>query len=208
MIVVGLGSNLGSREAFLCAAVRLLEGQAGLVVEARSALYETPPVGPPQPDYLNAAVRLETSLHPREVLPSLLAIEARLGRVRREPWGARTLDLDILYWAGGVVDEPGLRVPHARLSERSFAIAPLLDVAPELAARYACAPLRGRAWASRPDEAVDVLDALALEANARLDPPSRATRVVPFEDELPTEGPGFVVLERWDAEVRRGSRLL
>lgn len=144
--VVGLGSNLGDREANLLAAERLLAARHDVEVEARSALYATPPVGPPQPDYLNSALRLRTELAPQALLEVLLEAERRLGRVRTERWGPRIIDLDILYWAGGVVDEPRLQVPHPRLTERSFALAPLLDVAPELAGRYACDPPPTRPW--------------------------------------------------------------
>src|SRR4051812_23579136 len=111
-VVVGLGGNLGDRETTLAAAVSDL-GALGTVL-AVSALYETAPVGPPQPAYLNAAARVETPLSPRALLDSLLAIERRHGRERREKWGSRTLDLDILWIVGAVVSEGDLVVPHAR----------------------------------------------------------------------------------------------
>lgn len=208
MIVVGLGGNLGSREAFLLAAERLLAGSPAIVVAARSGLYVTPPLGPPQPDFLNAALRLETPLHPRELLPRLLAIEALLGRERRVRWGPRTIDLDILHWSGGDVREPHLIVPHPGLPERPFAIAPLLDVAPELGGRYACATPPRRAWARAPEEALDPLDALALATTRRLGDPGAVSRAERFEDALPERGPALVVLERWDERARRGSKLL
>ena len=128
-VVVGLGSNLGAREATLSAAVADL-GQLGSVLRV-SALYETDPVGPPQPSYLNAAVRLEAQGEPRALLASLLDVERRYGRVRREKWGPRTLDLDILWIDGVSMTDPDLVVPHTALRERRFALAPLLDVAPE-----------------------------------------------------------------------------
>ena len=128
-VVVGLGSNLGAREATLTAAVADL-GQLGSALRV-SALYETDPVGPPQPSYLNAAVRLEVPGEPRVLLASLLDVERRYGRVRREKWGPRTLDLDILWIDGVSLTDPDLVVPHAALRERRFALAPLLDVAPE-----------------------------------------------------------------------------
>ncbi len=208
MIVVGLGGNLGSREAFLVAAERLLAASPAIVVAARSALYATPPLGPPQPDYLNAALRLETTLHPRELLPRLLAIEALLGRQRRVRWGPRTIDLDLLHWSGGEVREPDLIVPHPGLPERPFAIAPLLDVAPELAERYRCEAPPLRPWARAPEGAIDPLDALAFATTARLGDPGAVTRVECFGDALPERGPAFVVLERWDEHARRGSKLL
>jgi 2-amino-4-hydroxy-6-hydroxymethyldihydropteridine diphosphokinase len=127
--VVGLGANLGDRASTLAAAVAALS-EAGEVT-AVSALYETEPVGPPQPAYLNAAVRLDFGGTPRELLEVLLAVERRFGRVRRERFGPRTLDLDLLWIAGVQVDEEDLVVPHPRLGERRFALEPLLDVAPE-----------------------------------------------------------------------------
>ncbi len=208
MFVVGLGSNLGSREAYLRAAELLLASRPDVQVTARSALYVTPPLGPPQPDFLNAALRLETDLAPRALLEVLLDVEARLGRVRRERWGPRCLDLDILYWSEGEVDEDGLTIPHPGLAERAFAVAPLLDVAPELADRYACVPPPRRPWASSPAEAIDLLDRRALAATERLGAPKIAGRVERFAGSLPEFGPGFVVLEDWDGAAGRGAKLL
>jgi len=132
--VIGIGSNLGEREQYL---VRAAEAIAPLgFVEALSAVYETPPLGPPQPDYLNAAVRIQSELMPEALLDGLLAIEASVGRVREVRWGPRVLDLDIL-WSEVPHTSERLRIPHAELGSRTFALAPLLDVAPELAPEYA-----------------------------------------------------------------------
>jgi len=128
-VVVGLGANLGDRQSTLEVAAGEL-GRLGRLV-SRSRLYETEPVGPPQPKYLNAAVRLECSLEPRALLAELHAIERRAGRVRRERWGPRVLDLDILWVAGHTVDSEELVIPHPELTRRAFALLPLLDVAPE-----------------------------------------------------------------------------
>ncbi len=128
-VVVGLGSNLGERAAHLGAALVGLRGLGR--VTAISSLYDTEPLGPPQPHFLNAAVRFDTTLTPGAVLAGLLEIERREGRMRRERWGPRTLDLDLLWIAGTVLAEPQLTVPHARLSERAFALLPLLEVAPD-----------------------------------------------------------------------------
>jgi 2-amino-4-hydroxy-6-hydroxymethyldihydropteridine diphosphokinase len=102
-------------------------------LRARSKVYETSPVGPPQPAYLNAAVRLLTKASPNNVLAVLLGIEARCGRIRSPEtrWGPRTLDLDLLWGEGLIVSTPSLTVPHPRLMERPFALWPLLDVAPD-----------------------------------------------------------------------------
>jgi 2-amino-4-hydroxy-6-hydroxymethyldihydropteridine diphosphokinase len=131
---VALGSNLGDRAAHLCLALRELDATPGVRVRAVSAVSETAPVGgPPQGAYLNAVARVETSGTARALLDRCLEIEARAGRVRRggraEP---RTLDLDLLLFGSERLDEPGLVVPHPRLHERAFVLAPLCELAPEL----------------------------------------------------------------------------
>jgi 2-amino-4-hydroxy-6-hydroxymethyldihydropteridine diphosphokinase len=132
---VGVGANLGDREATIRSAVDALPG-----VVAVSELRETDPVGVvEQPPFLNGAVALETDLPPRELLEMLLAVERGLGRERRERWGPRTIDLDLLLYGDETIDEPGLTVPHPRLHERRFALQPLLELDPELAI-----PGRGR----------------------------------------------------------------
>jgi 2-amino-4-hydroxy-6-hydroxymethyldihydropteridine diphosphokinase len=127
--VLGLGSNLGNRAGYLRGAVAQLQLHAQIT--AVSALYETDPLGPQQPDYLNAAVRLTTRLAPHPLLELLLNIERAAGRERLERWGPRTLDLDLLFISGRAVEEPGLVVPHRELTRRAFALLPLLDVMPE-----------------------------------------------------------------------------
>ena len=126
--VLGLGSNLGDRLEFFRTAVRHLQPHA--TITAVSALYESAALGPPQPDYLNAAIRLESTLEPLALLSLQLEIERAAGRVRLERWGARTLDVDLLFIAGQTVDLPRLVVPHRELTRRAFALLPLLDVMP------------------------------------------------------------------------------
>ena len=128
--VIGLGANLGDKLATLQAALGELAHLGD--VEAVSRLYETVPVGGPvQPDYCNAAVCIRSPLRPGALLQKLLEIERNHGRVRTCRWGPRELDLDILWIEGTTVDEAGLRVPHARLLERNFALVPLVEVAPD-----------------------------------------------------------------------------
>jgi len=132
---VGLGSNLGDREATLRAAIAALPG-----VLAVSELRETDPVGvTEQPAFLNCALALETELSARELLERLLGVERELGRERRERWGPRTIDLDLLVYGSETIDEPGLTVPHPRLHERRFALEPLAELDSEL-----LVPGRGR----------------------------------------------------------------
>jgi 2-amino-4-hydroxy-6-hydroxymethyldihydropteridine diphosphokinase len=126
---VALGSNLGDRLALLRAAVAALV-RADITVTARSAVYESEAVADePQPRYLDAVVRVETALPPRELLARCLEIEAALGRVRSTRWAARTLDLDLLLYGDAVIDEPDLVVPHPRLTGRPFVRVPLAEVA-------------------------------------------------------------------------------
>lgn len=137
--VVGLGSNLGSREALIRTAVGLLEARRSIAVRDFSSLYQTEPLGPPQGMFLNAAVRIDTDLTPQHLLSTLLRIERRLGRLRSEGarWGPRPIDLDLLWMDGVNLETESLTVPHPQLTERLFALQPLLDVAPELGATYA-----------------------------------------------------------------------
>jgi 2-amino-4-hydroxy-6-hydroxymethyldihydropteridine diphosphokinase len=127
--VVGFGANLGDRLATMRAAVRDL-GQVARVV-ATSRVYETAPVGPAQPRYLNAAALVSWERSPMDLLGELLAIEAKLGRVRGERWGPRTIDLDLLWAEGVALEGPQLTVPHPRLRERAFALVPMVEVAPD-----------------------------------------------------------------------------
>jgi len=130
---VGIGANLGPREETLRRAVELLGRADGVEVVGVSELRETDPVGViDQPPFLNGAVAIETMLPARALLDLLLEIERSLGRVRGERWGPRIVDLDLLVYGNGVVEEPGLHVPHPRLHERRFALEPLADLNPEL----------------------------------------------------------------------------
>ena len=126
---VGLGANLGDREATIRAALARLDG-----VVAVSRLRETDPVGfADQPRFLNCAAAVETDLPPRALLERLLAIERELGRTRAgRRFGPRTIDLDLLLYGDLVLDEPGLTLPHPRLHERRFALEPLAELAPDL----------------------------------------------------------------------------
>jgi len=131
-VYLGLGSNLGNREANLRAALRGLWRMGR--VEAVSSLYETEPFGgPPQPAFLNAACRFETGLEPRPLLRFLQGLEHELGRrPGGERWGPRPIDLDILLYEDRLLDEEGLAVPHPRLAERPFVLAPLAEIAADV----------------------------------------------------------------------------
>jgi len=131
-VFLGLGSNLGDREASLDRAVRLL-GERGFDFRARSSLYLTEPVGgPPQGWYLNAAVGGETALTPEDLLAVCLAVEQALGRVRTVRDGPRTIDIDILLFGDVVRDTHSLKVPHPRLADRRFVLVPLAEIAADV----------------------------------------------------------------------------
>jgi len=125
---LGLGSNLGDRLANLQRAVDLLGMEEGITVLHSSRVYETAPVGPPQPDYLNAVLEIETTLPPQELLRACLAVEDEMGRVRAERWGPRVIDVDVLTFDRREIHEDGLDVPHPRMHERAFVLAPLLEL--------------------------------------------------------------------------------
>jgi len=130
---LSLGGNLGDPARTMAAALRLLDADPSTRVAAVSSLYRTPPWGKTdQPDFLNAAARLETTRAPRDLLGLCLDVERRLKRERRERWGPRLVDLDILLFQGEVVHEPGLEIPHPRMLERAFVLVPLAEIAPDL----------------------------------------------------------------------------
>lgn len=130
---IGLGSNLGDKEANLKRALELLDRSPGLRVTRTASFYRTAPVGYTRQDwFLNTVAEVETALAPGELLTLLLAIEKELGRVRTIHWGPRMVDLDLLLFGGEEIDTPDLVVPHPRLSQRAFVMAPLAELAPEL----------------------------------------------------------------------------
>lgn len=128
---LGLGSNLGDRAVHLQRAVDGLAAEPGVTVVAVAPVYETAPVGGPvQGDYLNTAVAVDTALSARDLLALAQRLEAVAQRVRTERWGPRTLDVDVLLIGDEEVHEPDLEVPHPRLRERAFVLAPLGDLDP------------------------------------------------------------------------------
>jgi 2-amino-4-hydroxy-6-hydroxymethyldihydropteridine diphosphokinase len=131
--VIGLGANLGDRLTTMRQAVRALAEVPGLRVERTSLVYATTPVGGPaaQPEYLNAAALVTCDAAPEALLDALLGIEAQLGRVRRERWGPRVIDLDVLWIEGVAFESARLVVPHPRLRERAFALGPMLELVPD-----------------------------------------------------------------------------
>lgn len=129
---IGLGSNLGERAEYLAKALRRLEREAVSLITV-SPLYETAPVGgPPQGFFLNACASFDTALAPASLLRCLQAVETALGRKRRERWGPRTIDLDLLLYGKVIMHTPALELPHPHMAERDFVLQPLADIAPNL----------------------------------------------------------------------------
>ncbi len=132
---IALGSNLGDSKTTLTMALKQLDQAPHVRLEARSSFYQTKaltlPGSPPQPDYLNGCVTIETRLKPHELLTVLQRIETQFGRVRREQWGARTLDLDLLLYGDLICKSDDLEIPHPRMLDRAFVLVPLAEIAPD-----------------------------------------------------------------------------
>ncbi len=130
---IALGSNLGDSRQLLASALAAMAELVDSELDAVSPTYRSRAIGPGQQrDYLNLVARLRTALPVTELLTALQQIEADHGRERRERWGARTLDLDILLYGDARIDTPSLTVPHPRMAERNFVLYPLTDLAPDL----------------------------------------------------------------------------
>ncbi len=130
---LGLGSNIGDRENQLNEAIKMLSAYEGINVSKVSSIYETAPVGyTEQPNFLNLCIEIETTLSVSELLERCLEVEARLHRVRKERWGPRTIDVDILLYGNEITELPNLSVPHPRMNERAFVLIPLNDIATDV----------------------------------------------------------------------------
>ena len=130
---LSLGANLGDRLGTIRQAVEMLDNTEKIHVKCVSSMYETPPWGKlAQPPFINGAAAVETDMPPLELLAACQQIEKKLGRVRHEHWGARTIDIDLLYIPGVQLAEAELVLPHPYMLERSFVLVPLAEIAPEL----------------------------------------------------------------------------
>jgi 2-amino-4-hydroxy-6-hydroxymethyldihydropteridine diphosphokinase len=125
-----IGGNIGDRLSFMASAIEKMK-QKGIELIRQSAIYETAAWGiTDQPSFLNQVLEINTSLSPEELLNSLLSIEHELGRIRAEKNGARTIDIDILYFGTKIIAKPGLSIPHDRISIRRFVLVPLAELIP------------------------------------------------------------------------------
>lgn len=132
-VYIALGSNMDSPHSQLDSALEAIAQHPHMQLTGVSSRYQTPPIGPQQPDFINAAAELSTDLSPLALLDALQAIEQQQNRVRNIHWGPRTLDLDILLYDNLVLESERLTIPHPRLSERAFVLVPLTDLNPQLA---------------------------------------------------------------------------
>jgi 2-amino-4-hydroxy-6-hydroxymethyldihydropteridine diphosphokinase len=149
-VYIALGSNIGDREAYLLNAMRMLQGHRGVSLRALSGVYQTAPVGYIHQDpFLNMVCRVEVSLNPFELLEALQKIEAKLARERNIHWGPRTIDLDILLYGDKNIATSTLTVPHPRMFERAFVLAPLRDI-------YPLEEIRGKSLEERLESCADL----------------------------------------------------
>ncbi|APB35094.1 2-amino-4-hydroxy-6-hydroxymethyldihydropteridine pyrophosphokinase [Gloeomargarita lithophora Alchichica-D10] len=130
-IAIALGSNLGDSVAILTQAFAYLTGNYGLKLICHSHWYQTPPLGPPQPDFINGCAVLEMTHSPGDLLQILLATERHFGRFRRGKWQARTLDLDMIFYGHEMLNTPDLTIPHPEYHHRAFVLVPLAEIAPD-----------------------------------------------------------------------------
>lgn len=131
LTIVHLGSNLGNRELHLLHARQLLESRVGTIIRT-SAIYRSEPWGlSQQPDFLNQALLLSTSLSPNDLLQTILELEREMGRERGEKWGPRLIDVDIISYDDVIIHEPQLQIPHPQMHRRNFVLIPLAEIAPD-----------------------------------------------------------------------------
>lgn len=131
-VFIGVGSNLGNRQAYHQKALDLMAGLSRTSIVCCSSLYETEPIGEAKNWYVNSVVELETALSPQQLLSHLQKIELALGRKRTKKWASRTIDLDILLFDKQIVHEEQLQIPHPEMHRRRFVLLPLSELAPQL----------------------------------------------------------------------------
>jgi 2-amino-4-hydroxy-6-hydroxymethyldihydropteridine diphosphokinase len=131
--LIGLGSNIGDKRANVRRAIALLTEKGDILLVAASRLYRTAPWGVRDQDwFVNACIAVATDLSPRELLARCLGVEETLKRVRKERWGPRVIDVDVLTYRDATMDDPDLTLPHPRITERAFVLVPLMDIAPSV----------------------------------------------------------------------------
>ncbi len=130
-VAIALGSNLGDSLTILKNAIQTLSKIPDITLNTYSSWYQTQPIGPQQPDYLNGCALLKVDLSPHKLLEVVLDVEKQFKRVRLEHWGQRSLDIDIILYNDLILDTPNLQIPHPRMRERAFVLVPLAEIAPD-----------------------------------------------------------------------------
>ncbi|HDY68953.1 MAG TPA: 2-amino-4-hydroxy-6-hydroxymethyldihydropteridine diphosphokinase [Candidatus Scalindua sp.] len=131
-VYVGLGSNLGNRKKYLVSAIARIDSCGEICVVNKSSFYETKPVGgPPQPDYVNCVIELDTEIEPQSLLEEFKGIELELGRKPGTRWGPRVIDIDILLYGSKVINDSNLKIPHESMHKRIFVLEPLCEISPD-----------------------------------------------------------------------------
>ena len=132
-VYAGLGSNLGNKRENILRAIDRIDAYEEIYVKEKSGFYDTTPVGgPPQPEYVNCVIGLETEIEPQTLLKEFKKIEIELGRKPGVRWGPRVVDLDILLYGDRIVNDPNLKIPHERMHERAFVLEPLCEISPDI----------------------------------------------------------------------------
>lgn len=130
LCAIALGSNLGDSLTTVNSALETIATIPNINIQTTSSWYQTAPVGPPQPDFINGCAILQVQMSPQSVLSTLLQIESQFGRTRQARWGPRSLDLDLLLYNDLILDTPTLQIPHPRMHERAFVLIPLAEITP------------------------------------------------------------------------------
>ncbi len=132
-VYAGLGSNLGNKKENITRAIGRIDAYGEICIKEKSGFYDTAPVGgPPQPDYVNCVIGLETEIEPQTLLKEFKKIEIGLGRKPGVRWGPRVIDLDILLFGDRIVNDHNLKIPHERMHERVFVLEPLCEISPDI----------------------------------------------------------------------------
>ncbi len=131
-VYIGLGSNIGDRERNIVNAITRIDACKEICIKNKSGFYNTKPIGgPPQPDYVNCVIELETEIEPQRMLGEFKEIELELGRRPGVRWGPRIIDIDILLYGNRIINDHNIKIPHERMHERTFVLEPLCEISPD-----------------------------------------------------------------------------